>query len=126
MVNDEGWWSRLALLSKVTFGLLFLLVSYLALTPQPVDLSSSNDKSDHLLAFFSLTLLLRHGWPNLPPWRTVFGVMLGYGIAIELLQLLVPDRDGSLLDIVADLAGILLALGASRRWLAPRERIAAK
>lgn len=123
MTNDERGWNRLALLSKVAFGLLFLLVSYLALTPQPLDLSSGNDKSNHLLAFFSLTLLLRHGWPRLSPWRSVLGVMLAYGIAIELLQQLVPGRDSSLLDIVADLTGTLLALGASRRWLAPRERV---
>ena len=47
--------------------------------------------------------------------------MLGYGAAIELLQLRVPGRDGSLLDLGADLIGILLALGISRGgWVSLR------
>lgn len=109
----ETWKRRLEPLLRIAFGLLFLLVSWLALTPQPPTLSSGNDKSDHLLAFLTLTLLLCQGWSRRLAWRSILALMLGYGAAIELLQLWIPGRDGSLLDLGADLIGILLALGIS-------------
>lgn len=121
MSTVESFRRRLEPLLRMAFGLLFLLVGWLALTPQPATLSSGNDKSDHLLAFLALTLLLRHGWSRRLAWQGVLAVMLGYGAAIELLQLRVPGRDGSLLDLGADLIGILLALGISRGgWVSLR------
>lgn len=110
MSTVQIWKRRLEPLLRIAFGALFLLVSWLALTPQPPTLSSGNDKSDHLLAFLTLTLLLCRGWSRHLGWRSALMLMLAYGAAIELLQLQIPGRDGSLLDLGADLIGILLAL----------------
>ena len=95
-----------------------LAIWQLAMRPQnpPLRLFLSLwDKLDHAAAFFVLALLLAGvlvGVARLPALGIQLGVAVGYGIAIEVGQYLgKAGRSAEALDVVADLAGMGLALG---------------
>ena len=71
----------------------------------------SGDKTGHFLAYMVLTI----NWLILAKTRQrsflVFSGTLTYGIFMEMLQLLVPGRDASVADILAN------ALGSGIGWL---------
>lgn len=101
--------ARLALLLAV------LAITTLALMPVPtVPITTSWDKLNHALAFITLALLADHAFPRQPFWRCLVPWLLAYGVAIELAQWLTPDRDLSVLDVLADGIGIAL-YGVLRR-----------
>lgn len=119
--NDERadrWaWAVLALLLAV--------VTTLALLPQQeVVVGTGWDKADHCLAFAALAAVALRAWAHVPApagrWWTVLGWLLGYGVAIELLQSQIPGRHGSGLDVAADAVGLVLGslvYGLARRLL---------
>jgi len=94
------------------FGVTLVVVFGLALAPsqtQPQYFEFA-DKLRHMAAFATLWILGRGA--RLGPVRYLALGLLGYGIAIELVQGLTPDRDPSVADVVADAAGMILgALG---------------
>jgi VanZ family protein len=94
---------RLALLTALA------VIAHLATTPlqYPV-IKDFSDKANHILAFYVLALLLDFSFPkaNLGIAK-VFG-LLTYGIMIEAIQSLIPNRMASLLDVAADGIGIAL------------------
>ncbi|MDH4162927.1 MAG: VanZ family protein [Nitrospirota bacterium] len=69
-----------------------------------------NDKINHLAAFYTLALLVDFSWPK----KDFLGLkaisLLGYGLAIEIAQYFLPQRNFSLLDLGADAVGLLLYL----------------
>lgn len=90
-----------------------LAVLVLAIIPplqQPVP-STGWDKADHLAAFLVLGLLGVRAHPA-NQMQCHLG-LVGFAIAIELVQALLPWRDPSLLDLLADGAGLVAALGLS-------------
>lgn len=101
-------------------GLLLLgLGLWSALTSPPAGMVSLNDKFVHIAGFMAFMVWFsgvfeRRHWPR------VALALAGYGLLIELLQSLTPTRQAEGLDLVADLAGILLGwlLGAAgfSRW----------
>jgi VanZ family protein len=70
------------------------------------------DKLRHAAAFGVLWLLGRRA--GVPATRLAAG-LAGFGLLIEGLQSLTPDRDASLADLLADLAGLSAAAAATRR-----------
>ncbi|MGD2119367.1 MAG: VanZ family protein [Chromatiales bacterium] len=86
-----------------------LLSTWQLLSPYPLEQASSiNDKLGHGLLFLALAALADHAYSDkLFNWQKVFW-LLSYGAGIEIIQSFIPRRDFSLLDIAADLAGILL------------------
>ncbi len=69
------------------------------------------DKVDHLLAFVSLALAAALSWPATRRDAARAGVgLLAYGAFIEIAQTQVPGRQGDLLDLAVDAAGIVLGL----------------
>jgi len=94
-------------LTVIAFGLVMLFG--LGITVGDVVPNESlNDKVEHVVAFFVLALGLLLFW-ELSVLRA--GVVLAvYGIAIELLQLKMPDRHGSVMDFMADIAGMAIGL----------------
>ncbi len=104
---------------QVARGLLLLalvVISVLALMPQQaVPVTTLWDKADHALAFLVLALLASRAFPAARYWRVIAPALLGYGVTIELLQMLTATRVGSVADVVANLAGLLLA-GLWLRW----------
>ena len=80
---------------------------------------SDSDKVEHMLAFFTLAVLGRLGYPATPAIVTAL-LLACFGAVIEFSQLIPAlHRDGNLADWVADVAalgaGILLVALASRR-----------
>lgn len=97
---------------RIAFGLAFAASAYLLLAPQPVDPTPSSpgfDKAKHALLFAGLALLALPAFPRQAGWR-LFLALLGYGIAVELLQARVPGRAPESLDALADAAGAAVAL----------------
>ena len=100
--------------------MLFVTVSYLALTPSPpkgVDLGW--DKLNHASAFAALALAACLGWPEMRYGKApMLAALLAYGGAIEIIQLFVPGRSCEWGDLLADAVGIslgaLLAAGVLR------------
>ena len=98
-------------------GLAMILVGILILALIPnaeVPVSTSWDKLDHVLAFFTLALLGEYAFPQWSFWRAVTLGLILYGVGIEIAQSFTPDRQSSLLDVLADGVGILL-YGAVRQ-----------
>ncbi|MGH1537576.1 MAG: VanZ family protein [Gammaproteobacteria bacterium] len=71
---------------------------------------SNADKFAHAFAFFVLSMLLLFGYKLSKPLFTSALVMALFGLFIEVLQRFVPNRMFSMVDFVADLLGIALAL----------------
>jgi VanZ family protein len=105
--------SGLRIAERVSRGLLataLVTISVLALIPQQaLPVTTLWDKADHALAFLVLGLLARRAFPGLRYWQAIAPALLAYGVTIELLQVLTATRVGSAADVVANLAGLLLA-----------------
>jgi VanZ family protein len=98
---------------RLLFATTLWLVTDLALQPgyaTPARLFGS-DKIEHILAFATLAVFVRLGWPRQPFW--VGGlILLAYGLGIEVMQATdFIGRTASLADVAADLIGILFGIG---------------
>jgi VanZ family protein len=98
-------------------------VALLAFAPLTEPVGFSYDKGNHVLAFFVMAALADGGWPGSRHARWRIRLLVGYGLLIELVQHSLPYREFSLLDVGADLLGILLYQGVKaaaarlgRRW----------
>lgn len=88
---------------------MLLSISVLALLPQQKEVVTLGwDKLNHVAAFAALGLVAWQAFPGRLGW-VVFG-LLGYGIGLEFAQALTPSRTASVLDLVADGVGLLVAL----------------
>ncbi len=94
---------------RVALGAAVLAVLYFALTPTPPsDISTGWDKLNHALAFAALALAACFSAPMSPRrFAAVLVLLLGFGGAIELLQLRVPGRDAEWADLLADGVGLV-------------------
>ena len=64
------------------------------------------DKAKHFIVFYGLTFLATMALPRSRWWK-IGAVLLGFGIAIEILQgLPIIGRDADIFDVVADTLGI--------------------
>lgn len=70
-------------------------------------MSHSWDKLNHVLAFMVLSVLFSLGFSNLSEKVKII-MLLIYALHIELIQYFIPGRESSLLDITADIIGIIL------------------
>jgi len=78
------------------------------------------DKLYHFVGFFVLALTLRLAFPRLKlAW--FLGLGIGTAVVIEAVQFFMIDRDASLGDMIANVAGIVLGWLASR-WIRGRWR----
>ena len=71
-------------------------------------LTPFGDKSNHTLAFAVLTLLLLYAYRS--RYFSAFAWMLLYGIFIEISQLFAINRSSEVLDVVADVSGVLAGI----------------
>jgi VanZ family protein len=92
-------------LAAPAFWVCALAVLAIALGPVPAEEPLTGwDKSNHVLAFLVLTLLGYVAWPR--HLQRLLWALAAYGVAIEVLQMFVPDHHAHLLDVVGDAVGI--------------------
>ncbi|MFT4295294.1 MAG: VanZ family protein [Micropruina sp.] len=107
-----GAWVAFALaLAAHFYGL------YAPVEPGAVELFPYADKVLHFLGFAAPTtlavLLSRHWWPTV--------VFAGHAVLSEIIQASwLPGRDGDITDVMADLAGVLVAVVVWWSWCSPR------
>ena len=89
-----------------------LLLSLLPLEIEEKGGFAHGDKVAHAMAFACLAYAAVRGWPGRT--RAIVLALLGYGVAIELLQTLTPLRSASLPDVAADMVGVALGLVLAR------------
>ena len=91
---------------------LFVYVSWEALRPDPG--GSAIEQLDKLLHFVAFATLAVSSALALQPGRrsnwAIAALLLLYGALIEIVQIYVPGRDASWLDLMADAAGIAAGL----------------
>jgi VanZ family protein len=94
---------------RVLLAMALLVISYLAFTPlQTPVVVEFNDKLSHIFAFVVLAFLVDFSWPQ-TSWNPFKYVPLfGYGLFIEIVQALIPNRIFSTWDMLADLLGLLI------------------
>jgi len=109
---------------RVLFWFGVALATVLALGPglgpalPPVE---GQDKVQHAAAFVALAFAAALAYPAPAGAQRgrdarIAAALLGYGVAIELAQGLIPSRTASAADVVADGAGVLLGLLLARLW----------
>jgi len=98
---------RLALTLSLVVITLLTTTPLDSLPPVPI-----NDKLEHFLAFYGLALLADFSFRGSGFDLNKALPLLAYGLLVEVAQHFIPYRDFSLLDLGADLLG-LVAYGAS-------------
>src|SRR5690606_22824618 len=95
---------------RLLLALLLPVISTLAFMPTPPQaLQSGWDKLDHLLAFAALAVCARAAFPTAPRGAArVALALLGYGVVIELVQSLIPNRSADWRDLIGDGVGIAI------------------
>lgn len=99
-----------------TFVFIFLLVviEYMAIISVEFELvKSSWDKINHFLAFIVLYITMNFGLKSLNLIQKIVILMI-YAVQIEVVQVFLPNRYFSLLDILADFIGVLFGILAVR------------
>ena len=78
-------------------------------TPSIPIIENSWDKLNHFIAFFVLYILLYSGFKIFTILANISLLML-FAIQIEIVQYFIPNRYFSLLDVLADGVGVLIAI----------------
>lgn len=102
----------LSRLARLLFwpALIFALVMAVLPKPPQLPMTDMGDKVQHMLAFFTLTLLAGTGWPRFSLVRALVWLSL-VGAGIELVQAIpMLHRDSDWRDWVADSVAICAAL----------------
>ncbi len=93
----------------------------MAFAPAPPDaVARISDVALHALAFAVLSFGVQVAYFSSKPLAAAL-TMLGYGVLIELVQMLLPARTAELKDLVVDVIGIGIGMGLFAlfgRWLA--------
>ena len=101
--------SRRITVFRATLLMALIVITHLATTPEQYTVVEDlSDKANHVLAFYALALLTDFSFPERKFGLAKIAVLLGYGLAIEIIQYFLPYRSASLLDVVADAAGLLV------------------
>ena len=105
----------LAAVSRVLLSVCMVAVLTLALLPESAETPDvmSSHVLNHLVAFASVSALLRLGWPKLAFWQVIVIASL-FGALIETLQWgLTTDREMSLVDLATNFFGTLFGVSAA-------------
>jgi len=109
--------------ARILFAIALLFTLFMALSPTPpaTPLDHYGDKTQHMLAFATLTGLARFAFPQMPRWRVVERLSF-LGALIEVFQAMPQvHRDCDWHDWVADTIAAVAAMLIAD-WLARRLR----
>ena len=102
--------TKLQYVATIAFFICLIAIEYLATTTLQIKpLENSWDKANHFVAFLSLYVTLSFAYPKLDVFKKVT-LLLAFGLQIEIVQYFLPNREFSLLDVVADGVGIALGV----------------
>ena len=91
------------------FYLYLSVVMALSAWPIPRSIPTGNDKINHLAAFIIFSFLISRAFTGIRPgWILTWGI--AYGGLIEVVQLFIPGRSSELMDLVADVIGLLVGI----------------
>jgi len=93
--------------------LIILFIGAFAVKAGNISKASNFDKVLHFFGFLILAILLLVTFEHYKlgnKYVSVFIIALGIGILIEAIQLFIPGREFSLLDILADVLGVIVGL----------------
>ena len=100
---------RTALPYRLTLAAAVAATTYLATTARHIPVVEDvSDKLNHVLAFYVLGLLADFSWPESGFRLPKAFALLGYGLAIEIIQYFLPHRTFSLFDLGADAVGLFV------------------
>lgn len=94
-------------LYRTIFFVYIIIVLILSVIQTPGALKIGGDKTKHVAAFVMFTLLFFAAYKE-TKFVFIFLWGLTFGILIEFIQYFVPWRSTELLDVVADVGGILI------------------
>jgi VanZ family protein len=104
---------RNVLTYRLTLAAAMIVIVYLATMSRHIPvIEDVSDKAGHILAFYTLGLLADFSWPRSGFRAPKLLSLLGYGLAIEIIQYFLPHRSFSLLDLGADAVGLLIYAGS--------------
>ncbi|MGA1933013.1 VanZ family protein [Arcobacter sp. YIC-464] len=85
-----------------------VVIFYLATTSSEIDtIKNSWDKLNHIIAFFTLYILLDFSYKNISFLKKIL-LLLCIAFSIEIIQYFIPNRQFSFYDIFADIIGMFL------------------
>ena len=95
------------LIFKLVFYVSLICIEYLATTTIRIEAVQNNwDKLNHFVAFVVLYMLFSFAYCKVKTSFKIFWLIL-FAVQIEIVQYFIPNRYFSLLDIFADVVGIL-------------------
>ena len=101
---------KLVLLSRISLVICLVVVTALTVLPlqefPPAE--NINDKLSHLLAFLALAVVADYSFPDKTFVVPKALPLLAYGVGIEIVQYFIPYRSFSVLDMMADAAGLIV------------------
>jgi len=113
----------LPFLKQLQFWALLLASLALSLIPQPPGVFElASDKLWHALAYLVLYISCRFAYHRQTTHITRFALLLGFSLLIEVLQYFVPNREFSLLDVVANAAGLAIGVIIMRLFEVKQDR----
>lgn len=106
---------------RILFWLLLGIILAISIMPAgDAPTIFTNDKLNHGLAFFTLSLMARLLWMRTNA-AILFGLLMAFGGGIELLQWVMGfGRDADWLDFAADIAAIVLGILTGKLLLSMR------
>ncbi|MCZ2355644.1 MAG: VanZ family protein [Bacteroidia bacterium] len=96
---------------QIIFGIYVLIITVLATWPISLPEIPGGDKTNHIMAFAVMIVLIKQAWPK-GHWMLHLLCCFLYGILIEVMQSFLPFRVASIGDIIADIVGILIGKSA--------------
>jgi VanZ family protein len=100
-------------LRSLPFIAVLAVILFSGLRPEPVpQIFDQQDKLHHMLGFAALMFTLRLAFPQ---WRVLWAIVVSLAAAllIEIGQSMLPNRQASLGDMLANTLGVLLGWGCS-------------
>lgn len=94
---------------RTIFFAYIIVVLILSVIPSPEGLRIGGDKLKHVMAFVVFTFLIFISYKDMK-FVYIFLWGLGFGILIEFIQYFVPWRSTEMLDVLADVGGIMIGL----------------
>jgi len=108
---------RNIMIYRVLLIMAAIIIIYVAATPRKISVVGNiNDKVNHILAFYLLALLLDFSFPASAFRATKMLLLIGYAVAVEIVQHFLSYRTFSLFDLGAD-AFALVVYRLSLPWL---------